>query len=386
MIIGYILDDTLDRSDGVQQAMVTIGEHMRKSGHDVHYLVTSTKRTDLENIHSLSDSMQFNFNGNTVRTPKPASKDQISTLFSNVSFDILHVQMPYSPLLAGRVISMASEEIPIFGTFHILPYNRKASIGAKLLGYKLRKQIMRFEKCYAVSEPARVFMEKTLFRKGEVLPNPVNWAFFYSRKEVSTAKQTIVYVGRFEQRKGVRELVDAYASLSAQVRAHSQLIMCGTGPLWEEVKKRAEDLGVDIVMPGFISEEQKADYLKNAFIAVFPSIAGESFGIVLAEAMSAGARVTIGGNNPGYASILHAWPETLFDPTDQQNFSATLSRFLTDYSLGGKIGREQHIVSQDYDVETVTYRLEQDYKLAIEKHRVKEKPTVWNGSELANRD
>lgn len=121
MTIGYVIDDTLDKSDGVQAAVIDIAEHIRSLGHDVHYIVPSSSRNDLENIHSIAEIVKLKFNGNSIGTPLPASKKKIKQLLGDVEFDVLHVQMPYSPHFAAKVILMASPETTIVGTFHIPP-------------------------------------------------------------------------------------------------------------------------------------------------------------------------------------------------------------------------------------------------------------------------
>jgi phosphatidylinositol alpha-mannosyltransferase len=95
---------------------------------------------------------------------------------------------------------------------------------------------------------------------------------------------------------------------------------------------------------------------------VFPSKAGESFGIVLVEAMSAGAGVTIGGNNPGYISVLHEWQEAIFDPTNKQEFADILTKFLENDVKRYKIGKNQKSKVIKYDINIVVDELENEYR------------------------
>lgn len=373
MTIGYILDDSLDRADGVQQAVLNIGEYMRSLGHNVHYLVTETTRTDIQNVHSLTCVRNFKFNGNSVRTPMPASRDAIRKLFEEVSFDVLHIQMPFSPLFGARVLAAAPSSVRTVGTFHILPYNMFAAVGTKLLGLSQRKMVAALDVRYAVSEPARVFMQKTYGCEAEVLPNPVAWKFFNRYQTLHFAEKRVVFVGRFEERKGVRELIIAFSKLPESLRKSTRLILCGKGPLMDSVKHLALTLDVHVELPGFVTEEQKAEYLAGATVAVFPSLRGESFGIVLVEAMSAGARVTLGGNNPGYSSVLAPWPEVLFDPVDSHVFTAALERFLTDDTLALHIGDQQRLAAKQYDISVVATRLLQEaYQITTSTQKVGE--------------
>ncbi len=354
MKIAYVLDDTLDKSDGVQQAVITIAEHVRKLGHDVHYIVPQTTRTDLKNIHCISRFVQLKFNGNSVRTPLPAPRSQVKALLKREQFDVLHVQMPYSPLLAGRVIRAAHKNTRVVGTFHILPYNTFAKVGTRLLGIWLSRNLRRFDTTYAVSEPAQQFMQASFGIRPDVLGNPIQYEFFHRYAHDVLKKppmKNIIYVGRFDKRKGVLQLLMAYRQMENQ--ATCSLIMCGKGPLLEDAKRYAEQHKLNVTFPGFVSEEEKASYLSNATLAVFPSISGESFGIVLTEAMASGAQITLGGNNPGYASVLGAWPEVLFDPNNTEEFAKKLNSFLSDHSKRILVGKAQSEFVKSFDVQYV---------------------------------
>ncbi len=358
LVIGLLLDDTLDRADGVQQAVISIGEKLRSKGHEVHYIVSETERTDLENVHSIGKLFSAKFNGNSVRTPIPVSNSAVTALFDKVKFDVLHVQMPYSPLFASKVLKMAPKNVKKFGTFHILPYGSFARFSTKILGYSLKNSLDSLDQVFAVSRPANQFMSEAFGVNGTVIPNPVDYEFFHRFKKQNNDKKQIVFIGRFEQRKGVRELIRAYSRIDKQLRESLSLIMCGKGPLLEEMKDLSKVLNLDIEFPGFVTDEEKAQYLANADVAVFPSISGESFGIVLTEAMSAGSGITIGGNNPGYSSVLEQWPETLFDPKDTEQFSKLLVKCL---SAKSSVGKSQHQTVKQYDTNVVVDTLLEHY-------------------------
>ncbi len=358
MTIGYILDDTLDRNDGVQKAVLTIGEYVRSLGHDVHYIVVDTKRTDIANIHSLGTYFNFRFNGNSVRTPKPLDSKIVKDLYSKIKFDVLHVQMPLSPFFAGKLIKLAPADTRIIGTFHILPYSKLSSVGTKLLSHFIKSELRRFHAVYAVSEPARIFMKSTMGIEGKVLPNPVEVAFFRShRSQHESSKKHLVFIGRFEQRKGVLRLLTALKTLGAEYCKTIDITLAGDGPLLQEAKALSKESGLTISFPGFISDEEKAALLSTADIAVFPSVSGESFGIVLIEAMAAHAGIVLGGNNPGYSSVLAPWPDTLFDPTDSESFARVLQHFLSDDQHRNTIGKAQASIVSQYDVSVIAKQL-----------------------------
>lgn len=334
MKVGLVLDDTLDSPDGVQQYVLTIGTWLESQGHDVHYLVGHTERTDLKNIHSLSRNLKVRFNQNTMSMPLPASRHAIRTLLATEKFDVLHVQMPYSPFLAGRIIAAAPVGTRIVGTFHILPVGKIQYVGARLLGMYLHRNLQRFSAICAVSEPAKDFAKRTFGIDAAVIPNAVELARFSSSTRPQRGKDvlTIVFLGRLVERKGCQYLVRAidYLKTTDRLASATRVIIAGKGSMRQELENYVNTHGLSnqVEFVGFIPEEQKADLLALADIAVFPSTAGESFGIVLVEAMAAGAGVVIGGDNPGYRSVLSGYDGLLCKPTDIRAFGDLLADYL----------------------------------------------------------
>ena len=158
MRIGFVLDDTLDSSDGVQQYVLTLGKWLSKNGHEVHYLVGRTERQDIDNLHSLAKNIRVSFNKNRLSIPLNASKREIAVVLEKYHFDVLHVQVPYSPLFASKVIGLASSKTAVIGTFHILPFSKKEKLATKMLGYLVGKSKARFDQFIAVSKPAQAFI------------------------------------------------------------------------------------------------------------------------------------------------------------------------------------------------------------------------------------
>ena len=355
MKIGLVLDDTLDKPDGVQQHVLTVGRWLSKQGHEVHYLVANTERTDIPHVHSLGRFINVTYNKNNVRTPLPSRHRTIRKLLEQEQFDVLHVQLPYSPFLAKQVIRYASPSTAIIGTFHILPASRLHGYSNQLLRVILGRSLGRFDKIVSVSEPAVHFARKAYGVQSSYLPNPIDVQSFRTGKrlkEFNSKKLTLLFLGRLVKRKGIIELIRAYNGLSDELADQTRLVICGKGPL-KDTAKSLVAVNRDVIFTGFVSEKDKPNYLSSADIAVFPSTGGESFGIVLVEAMAAGARVVIGGNNPGYKSILAAQPYLLFNPNDQANFVEHLSMFVKDSILRDKMHEWQQKTVGQYDIEVV---------------------------------
>lgn len=368
MKIGFVLDDTLDSADGVQQYVLTLGHWLSKHGHDVHYIVGETKRVDINNVHSLARNVRVRFNKNRMSIPLPAHRVDLVEVLEREQFDVLHIQMPYSPQLGAKVIKYAPENTAIVGTFHILPFGRSVQLGTRLLAKATVATTSKIDTIMSVSAPAAVFARQTYGRDSLVIPNAVLLPKFRPSSHAKTSVVKIVFVGRLMKRKGVIELIKAVSKLATSKDYVVTII--GKGPLESRAKKLVSQYGLDNVVKflGFVSEQEKFQQLANADIAVFPSLGGESFGIVLIEAMAAGAGVVVGGNNDGYRSVLKD-DEVLFNAVDSNEFSQCLSRFIDDTQLRRVIHRKQQEQVSQYLVDQVAPRILEVYKDLIAKHK-----------------
>lgn len=369
--IGIVLDDTLDRPDGVQQYVLSLGSWLTSQGHTVYYLAGHTTRQDVAGIHSLSKTVRVSFNANTLAIPLPVAKRKVGVLLKELRLDILHIQIPYSPLMAGKIISCRRQEA-LVGTFHILPYGRAARAGTRLLGRLQRKNLARFDHITATSPASAQFARLAYGVQSTVVPNPVDVRHFQSaHPERSPQTYTIAFLGRLVERKGALQLLRAVRVLRSLTSVPFTVRIGGKGPLLTQLRQYATRHNLtDIVQfDGFIAEDAKPAFLAAADVAVFPAMAGESFGIVLTEAMAAGAGVVVGGDNPGYRSVLGAWPECLVNAHNAHNFAQALLAIMNDKPLQQRLHRAQQKAVDQYDVSVVGETMLQIYQQAI-LHRV----------------
>ena len=375
MKIGFVLDDSLDKADGVQQYVLTLGHFFRQQRHEVHYIVGDTKRTDLPHIHSMSRNIKTHFNQNRMSTPLPASKSKINKLFQQQSFDVLHVQLPYSPFMAGRVMKAAPRTTAVVGTFHVYPASWLVRSATKILRFWVLRSRNKLDAVFSVSAPAAKFARKSLGLRSIVIPNAVNVSFFRSGRELTKLKDgkiNIVFLGRLVERKGCAEFLQALEILHTRHELYNtRVIICGKGQQESKLKDfvSKKHLKNVVSFKGFVSETEKAHYLANADIAVFPSLGGESFGIVLIEAMAAGAKVVLAGNNPGYRSVMAGQKDQLVNPTNSKAFAKTLSRYIRSQKIRERAYKWQQDHIHNYDVRTVGEQILAQYNLAIAKHK-----------------
>ncbi|GHS88087.1 phosphatidyl-myo-inositol mannosyltransferase [Actinomycetota bacterium] len=384
--IGLVIDDGLDRPDGVQQYVLTLGRRLTALGHEVHYLASQTERTDLDHLHVLGRHLGVRFNGNTLGTPLPASRIGVRTLLDELQLDVLHVQMPYSPFLAGRVVALAPARTAVVGTFHIYPQSGLVRVGARALGLVLRRQLRRFDSVVAVSQAAQEFAHEAFGLRTGVLANPVELARFApldddgrpgaagsgeaggGRPEPGRPVR-IVFLGRLVDRKGPRELLAAAAEVARRgsTTADWTLTIAGRGPLLDELRAAAERDGLRdrVDLPGFVAEEDKAALLADADIVALPSTGGESFGISVVEAMAAARGIVLAGDNPGYRTTMLGLEDQLVDARDTAGFADVLARWVDDSAGRDRAAVRQRVAARQFDAGTITARVLDWYGAAV---------------------
>jgi len=371
--IGLVLDTSLDQPDGVQQYVAGIGEWLRGQGHDVHYLVGQSQRTDLPNVHSLARNISVRFNGNRTTIPLPTNRQSLKAFLMVEKFDVLHVQMPHSPFMAQRIIMAADESTAVIGTFHIAPYSRLVSIGNRALGLWLKPSLKRFDKIISVSSAASDFAKDTFGVESTVLPNVVDYNLFHKAKPLAQYNDktiTILFLGRLVPRKGCQLLLDSIARLAKYDDLPPfRVLICGKGPLQSKIEKFVIDNKLEdkVSLVGFVSEEDKPKYYASADISVFPSRGGESFGIVLLEAMASGKAAILAGDNPGYRTVMGPQPDLLFDPYSERALSDLLALYLRHPKLRQRAKKWGEAYTKHFDVNIVGEQLEVIYDEALRK-------------------
>ena len=380
--IAFVFDDTLDVLDGVQQHIVTLGKELARRGHDVHYLVGQTEHSPVPNTHAMSRNVMVRANGNRMRIPLPASRRLIARTLAEGGFDILHVQAPYSPFMAGRVLEAASPDTGVVATYHIAVSDPLSAVGGMTLGAINAHTHRRIDEVIAVSDVAARYAAITAHTRALVIANPVDVRMMRDRAAAAdngtlnsdTVAPHIVFLGRFVKRKGADILLDAieYGEQHRLFPAGTHVTMAGKGPLLDACRHRAVGFDTPITFTGFIEESAKPALLRSADVAVFPATGGESFGIVLLEAIASGATVTLAGDNPGYHSTLLGDTDALF-PVHGRDAARILAeriaRAINDTTWAKQVHAREALLLDRYDVRTIADQVEQVYMQAIAKRR-----------------
>jgi phosphatidylinositol alpha-mannosyltransferase len=241
-------------------------------------------------------------------------------------FDIVHLHEPLAPGPTHTALLFKSQ--PLLGTFHAAG----ESASYRWLGPLVRWGADKLDLRCAVSADARAMAVKGLGGHYELTFNGVELGPYAKGTPWPTDGPTILFLGRHEPRKGLAVLLEAMAELPTDVR----LWVAGDGPETEALRRRsAGDVRVEWL--GRVSEEEKAARLLGADVFCAPSLHGESFGVVLLEAMAARTPV-VASDLPGYANVARADRDGLLvTPGDPAALAAALRRVLTDDGLARRL-------------------------------------------------
>jgi phosphatidylinositol alpha-mannosyltransferase len=278
--------------------------------------------------------------------------------------------------MAQWLILASDPKTAVVGTFHILPLGWMSRWGNRGLGIWLRPSLKRFDKMLAVSPAAAEFCLKSFGLKAEVVPNVINFQLYFNAPPLpkyQDGKLNILFLGRLVPRKGCLLLLEAVAELK---KTQSDLpdfrvIICGRGHLEKKLRHFADQHGLrDIVeFAGFVSEDDKPSYYASADLAVFPSKGGESFGIVLLEAMANGRAAVLAGDNPGYHSVMESQPDLLFNPNSPPELAEKLARYIKNAEVRKQMAEWGSNYTKNFDTAVVGQKLVSIYEEALRKRR-----------------
>ncbi|MYT29109.1 glycosyltransferase family 4 protein [Streptomyces sp. MspMP-M5] len=301
MKIGIVCPYAWDVPGGVQFHIRDLAEHLIRTGHDVSVLAPADDETPLPPyVVPAGRAVPVPYNGSVARLNFGfLSAARVRRWLQNGAFDVIHIHEPASPSL-GLLACWAAQG-PIVATFHTSNPRSRAMIAAYPI---LQPALEKIRARIAVSEYARRTLVEHLGGDAVVIPNGVDVDFF-ARAEPRPEWQgrTIGFIGRIDEpRKGLPVLMKALPAILAAV-PDARLLVAGRGDEDEAVAGLPAALRSRVEFLGMVSDEDKARLLRSVDVYVAPNTGGESFGIVLVEAMSAGA--------PVLASDLDAFAQVL---------------------------------------------------------------------------
>lgn len=261
-----------------------------------------------------------------------ASDEDVMDILDKFKFDVIHIHEPLVPFLARQLMQKAT--CPIVGTFHAaLPGN---ALGKSLAGsYKAyaRSVLPGINAITAVSPAAIGYIEEANSLPINYIPNGVELHDFKPGKKIPREQDTILFVGRLEKRKGAKYAIKAFELVKAE-RPDAQLLIVGDGPLRRSLENYVNLHQIpDVYFLGFVSDEEKRLLFQKATVYTSPALYGESFGIVLAEAMALGTPI-VANSIEGYAWVLKETGRmSLVDVENISEYARRLCLMMEDKAL-----------------------------------------------------
>jgi phosphatidyl-myo-inositol alpha-mannosyltransferase len=289
--IGIVSPYSFDVPGGVQNHVLDLAEALIGLGHSVSVLAPADDDAQLPPyVVPAGRAMQIPYNGSVARIAfGPISSARVRRWLARGEFDVLHVHEPLT--LSLSMVAVLSSDGPVVATFHTaMPRSRLLDTFESFLRITLERITSRI----AVSALARKVQVEHLDGGAVEIPNGVAVARFASAAPLPGWPGdggAIGFLGRFtEARKGFPVLRDAFVAL-AGVRPGLRLLVAGPGDADDLMEGVPPALRERIVFLGKVSEGDKARMLRSVDVYVAPNTGGESFGMILTEAMAAGAAV-----------------------------------------------------------------------------------------------
>jgi phosphatidylinositol alpha-mannosyltransferase len=361
--IGIVCPYGWDTPGGVQSHVGDLAEYLIRQGHYVSVLAPAIDEENLpEYVTSAGRPISIPYNGAVARVLfGPIAFSRVRQWINNGSFDVLHLHEPAIPSIS--LLACWAAEGPMVGTFHAAAKRQKVTFAvAPILEPVIEKLTARI----AVSEAARETLTEHLETDAIVVPNGI-YADRYRDGVVEPrwTGDTLGFIGRFEEtRKGLDVLVAALPSIITRFPL-VKIFVAGPGDSEAFLKRVDPQLHSRFAFLGRISEEEKANFLTSVALYIAPNTGGESFGIILAEALAGGASV-IASDIPAFDSLLgHGKYGTLFESENSADLATKVIDLLGDKDKRRAIAQRGKDYAQEFDWDVVAEKIYDVYEMAM---------------------
>lgn len=361
------------RGGGVQEVVMALREGIIARGHEA-YIITpqprDSKITAPEGVIFLGGSIPFRAARTQGDISASVDTSGLTAILQREKFDIIHFHEPWNPMLSLQIMSR-SDAIHI-ATFHAAMSERRTSRTVEKVITPYTRSIIKYiDVMTAVSRTATNYVSSLTDRHIHIIGNGIDLSKYTPRDPAKkpTENKKIFYVGRLEKRKGIRYLLEAFAVLR-EVHPEFELLIAGDGPERSRLESLVKDNNIDrVTFLGFIDEETKLRLLHEADVFCSPALYGESFGIVLLEAMASGC-VTVAGNNTGYEGVLRGRGQlSIVNPKDTVEFARRLALLGLDEGLRDAWQSWAYKEVKRYDYEKILDQYVALYQMAYTKKR-----------------
>ena len=366
--VGIVCPYSYDVPGGVQFHVRDLAEALMARGHEVGVLIAADEDTEIPPyMTSAGSSIPLRFNGSVARLSfGPLVATKVRRWLDQGDFDILHLHEPVTPSLS--LLALWNATGPTVATFHTSMVRSRA---LQMVSPLVRPALEKIDARIAVSEDARRTLIDHLGGDAVVIPNgvyvePFRAAQADARFTGTPQAPTIAFLGRLDEpRKGLPVLVGAVREVAARIPG-ARFLVAGRGDAGRDAAiAELGDLARHVEFLGGISDDDKAALLTSADVYVAPQTGGESFGIVLVEAMSAGTCVVASDLGAFRRVLDEGEAGVLFRTGDSADLARTLLEILADDERRAAVAaRGEHAVRR-YDWSVVTDEVLTVYEMVL---------------------
>ena len=375
MQIAQVCPYDYSRPGGVKSHIDNLVQRLQHKGHEVKVIAPdiNSEKISSDNANLFGKSRSLNFWGGTQIDINIALGEEIYKLqkfLSEHQFDIIHYHTIWNPLLAMQVRYYSKSKN--VATFHDTPAD--SFMGKKVAGGVLMPIAAGILSKYldgiiSVSQSQSKYIRKFIKKDISIIPNGINLDVFDPQhaplKEFDDGKFNLLFLGRLEPRKGIMYALEVYKRLRHKY-SDIRLIISGDGDERTSAQNFVKDNHLDdVVFLGFIDEKIKANLFNTADVYVAPAIYGESFGIVLLEAMASGTAVA-GFGNEGYLNVIkEPWRAYFPKPKDTDSLYAAIEKLYLNHEARESMVKWGLNEVQNYSWNVITDHIEEVYNRVI---------------------
>jgi phosphatidylinositol alpha-mannosyltransferase len=304
MRVGLVAPTYAPYPGGVGEHVRHLAVELRRLGHEVTVVTTRFRggaACDEPGVVRLGRAVLVPANGSLCPVAiDPVMRRRMRRLFERAAFDVVHVHEPFLPMLS--LAAVAESPCPVVATFHA---SNESPVGYRVFRRQLEPYARRLAGRIAVSRAALDTVSPFFGGPYDIVPNGVEVARFADARpfERDPNEFRILFVGRLERRKGLEYLLGAMPAILKDVPG-ARLCVVGGGPLAGSYRSRVPAVARSRVeFLGFVSSDDLPRHYRSADVYCSPATGGESFGIVLLEAMAAGAAV-VASDIRGYRDVV----------------------------------------------------------------------------------
>ena len=377
--IGIVCPYSWDTPGGVQNHIRDLAEFLIAAGHNVSVLAPAIDETKLpEYVVNAGKPISIPYNGAVARVLfGPVAFARVRQWISQGDFDLLHLHEPAIPSIS--LLACWAADGPMVGTFHAAAKRQKIIFA---IGPILEPAIEKLSARIAVSEAARLTLTDHLDTDAVIIPNGIYVNRYSEGKSIQKwSGNTIGFIGRFEEpRKGLSILVDALPVIS-RFASDVRVLVAGPGDPEEVIENIDPQLRQRFEFLGKITEAEKADFMSSVAVYVAPNTGGESFGIILAEALAGGACV-VASDIPAFDDLLGQGEYgALFESESATELAKVVIDLLRDENKRKELSSRGKERAQLFDWTVVAEQIYSVYEMSIvgsPKVRLASDTRPWN--------